>query len=538
MKNKSVIVWSFVVFMMLSGCGPHGKLASIEPGVNLEPPQDSATRPKGLNTTGELEDEAGYKLRPLEIEMKAGKPYLPVGAAINTKAGKVPLQEVIKVLAGLKGLSVTWADDVKPGELVDPDIRPEDDFWDALDNILRQLDYFYEVSGNTIVLKYKETKNYYLSMPSLSEEFSTTIGGDMLPDTGGEGAEAGLKAEAELTIESAEFKFWDDVEKALSQIVKCSDCPEPIIDRVLGMITLSAPKQIHKDVEKYLSLLETEAYKQVVIEAKIIEVALSEQHETGVDWSNIFKSRKFSGQVRFGSETEGLIWNSEDHFNVGDFLREITITSPEDWEGVVSAFEEYGDTTLISNPKINLLNGHGAVLSAGEQTVYLTGCNVTTTESGVTTSSPEIGAVTQGLTMGVKANIMGDDEVILYLFPAITRLLDLKNISNTNCGVVQAPETSVREMATFAKVKDRELLIIGGLIQKRDQVDNSKVPILGDIPLLGKAFQYESSTELSTELVIIIKPRILPFAGAFAERTDWIDQDLEFQAFIERSKKN
>jgi len=538
MKNKSVIAWSFIVFTMLAGCTSHKKLASVEPGIKLEPPRDSAARPKDLDIAGELEDEAGYKLRPLEIEMKAGKPYLPVGAAINTKAGKVPLQEVIKALAGLKGLSVTWADDVKPGELVDPDIRPEDDFWDALDNILRQLDYYYELSANTIVLKYKETKRYYLSMPSLSEEFTTTIGGDMLPEMGGEGEDAGLKAEAELKIESAEYVFWDDLEKALAQLVKCSDCPAPIVDRVIGMITISAPKEIHRNVERYLTSLKTEAYKQVVIEAKIIEVALSEQYEAGVDWSNIFKNRGFSGQVTFGSETEGLIYDSEDHFNVGDFIRDITITSPESWELIVSAFEEYGDTTLISNPKINLLNGHGAVLSAGEQTVYLTGCNVTTTESGVTTSSPEIGAVTEGLTMGVKANIMNDDEVILYVFPALTRLLDLKNISNTNCGVVQAPETSVREMATFAKVKDGELLIIGGLIQKRDQVDKSKVPILGDIPLLGKAFQYESSMELSTELVIIIKPRILISAGFFAERADWRDQDLKFQAFSKERKNN
>jgi type II secretory pathway component GspD/PulD (secretin) len=175
----------------------------------------------------------------------------------------------------------------------------------------------------------------------------------------------------------------------------------------------------------------------------------------------------------------------------------------------VSAFREYGDTKLVSNPKVHLLNGHGAVLSAGQQLVYLSGCETTESDAGNRTASPITNSVTLGLTVGIKANILNQEEVILYVFPALTRG-ELINIGGlTDCGQIQAPQIFVREMATHAKLKDGEMLVIGGLIQKNDDTTKKKVPFLGDIPILGSLFRYEAIDNESTELVIVLKPRIL-----------------------------
>jgi type II secretory pathway component GspD/PulD (secretin) len=114
--------------------------------------------------------------------------------------------------------------------------------------------------------------------------------------------------------------------------------------------------------------------------------------------------------------------------------------------------------------------------------------------------------------------VLGEEEVILYVFPAITRLIELRDIFQSECGMIQAPETAVREMATFAKVKNNEVLVIGGLITKSDEEATEKVPYLGDIPLVGRLFKEELTDGRSRELVILLKPRIIQMSGYMAEQ--------------------
>jgi general secretion pathway protein D/MSHA biogenesis protein MshL len=310
--------------------------------------------------------------------------------------------------------------------------------------------------------------------------------------------------------------MWDGVQEALEQIAECDGCPAPVIDRALGMITINAPKKIHRNVQEYLNSLRKEAYKQVIIEAKILEVNLSDTHREGIDWGNIFNQRQIDGSISFGQLTNGLIYTTRD-LHVGKILRDITLNSPINWHVVVSFFKQYGDTRIIANPKVSILNGHSAVLSAGQNRQYLESCDVTIEEI-YRSLEAKINSVMEGLSIGIKANILGDDQVILYVFPAITRIIEMRDIFNSECGVIQAPETSVREMATFAKVKNNEVLVIGGLINKMDEEATEKIPYLGDIPLVGRLFKEELTDGQSSELVIIIKPRIMSMDGYVAEK--------------------
>jgi len=384
---------------------------------------------------------------------------------------------------------------------VDCNIQAADNFYDALNNILRQLDYFYTIEEDTIVVKYKESRKYHMAMPNFSETLTTSLGGNMLPTNEDE---TGMAANAELKNDSPEFNFWDDLETALASIVQCDGCPPPVINRTTGTITVSASKRIHRDVEEHLSIIRRESYKQVIIEAKIIEVALTEGSEKGIDWEGVFKNQGLTVGV---APDGGVIWSKDTGWN--RFLDSLTINDTS-WDIVVSAFEEFGDTRIISNPKLHILNGHGAVLSSGQVRTYLDGCSVTVSgDSGTTTSEPTTESVMEGLSIGIKANILGDDEVVLYVFPAITRILAFVDISATACGMVQAPETAVREMATYANVRDGEILVIGGLISETEDTDTKSVPYLGGLPYLGRLFSYESIQNVRTELVILLKPRII-----------------------------
>jgi len=515
MKNKSGMIWSFIFFIMVAGCSTHQQLAGIEHGVTSETPQVHGPGSPGVkpDTVSEssfgTEDEEGYQIRPVEIEIEGGRPYLPVGAEFTTQDGKVSLGDVIKAVADHKGFSVSWADDVDQQRLVDCHINAADSFYDSLDNLLRQLDYFYEIKEDTIVVRYKETKRYHMAMPNFTEELQTALGGEMLPK--GEDETGGLSATALLQINSEAFNFWDDLSEILTNVVNCEGCPAPIIDKTLGVITITASKTVHADVEKHLAKIEELAYKQVIIEAKIIEVTLTEESAKGIDWENVFSGpgltgKSLGGTVGLGDPNSGLLWSKDTNWN--RFLDSISIGDVS-WEVIVSAFEVYGDTRIVANPKVHILNGHGAVLSAGQVRKYLESCEVSSSEFGGLEFEADIAALTEGLSIGIKANIMNDEEVVLYVFPAITRLIEMRNIFDSECGQIQAPEMAIREMATFAKVRDGEILVIGGLIQDGEAKETKQVPFLADLPYLGKFFKYEAVDNTQRELVILLKPRIV-----------------------------
>lgn len=510
MNRISCTVWSLMFLVSLAGCGAHRQLAGQEPQPTLEsnksnnPSQPVVEDDLPAESSSVREDGKGYMVRPVDIEMKEGRPYLPVGADFVTKDGKVSLGEVIKAMADHKGFSVSWADDVDQQRPVDCYIMAADNFYDALDNILRQLDYFYEIKDDTIVVKYKETNRYQLAMPNFGDEFKTSLGGDML---GQESADStGMQATATLKGD-AKINFWDDLEKILKEIIKCDGCPGPSIDKNLGIITIRAPRRVQNEVKEYLEKLELEASRQVVVEAKIIEVSLSKEHQTGIDWEDVFGGEGLG--INANLTPSGQVWSKDTGWD--RFLDSITLDDTS-WDLAVHAFETYGDIRIISNPKVHILNGRSALLNVTKNKEYVSKVETSqSAESSLSTTTITTSDISEGLSMAVKVNIINDEEVMLYIFPTVARLIgdfETYTVSET-AGSVQLATTAVRQMSTYAKVKDSQFLVIGGLIDKSDSTTTKKLPILGDIPYLGKFFSYEFIDNTSTELVILLKPKIL-----------------------------
>ncbi len=488
MKRKSLLLL-LILSITLVGCAQTAKQVKKEQTKRSEKIIKVSQKPSKTSDS--------YLTKKIEIEMKEGKPYLPVGAEIISKGGKVPLISVIKKLAFLKGFSVSWADDVDQTKEVDVNIKPADNFWSALDNLLRQLDYFYEVQGDTIIVKYKETKTYHLAMPFLQEYFKTSVGGNLL---GGEETEGKIRGEVSLegSLEKP-LNFWQQVEDNLKKII--GDAGSYVIDRPLGLITVTAPRRIHKKISGYLEHLKREIYKQVVIEAKIIEVILNKQHQMGIDWSDVLQ-RTFTGTIEFGRL-----------YHYEKFVKTITL-NPQTFSVFMAALNTYGKTKVIANPKITLLNGHGATITVGENVTYINKVESTIdTETDVITYDVSTSNILSGIGLGVMANIISDNEVILYITPLTAELqepIEYKTFGSTTQGAqVGLPRIKIRDMATMAKVKNGQTLIIGGLIDKTKMKNERKTPFLGDLPLIGRLFTYTSEQTISRELVILLKPRII-----------------------------
>ena len=515
-------------------------------------------------------------------ESKLGLPELKVGANIESQSEKVVLWDIIRELAKLKKFNVSWNRDANPNAMVDVDIKADDDFWVALDNVLRQLDYFFEFKHDTLIIGYKQTKTYQVAMPSVSYTFTTAIGGNMLggsTNTGNLG-EVSLATVTETGKDWAEEKnvryvnrydLWKTFRQNLDQILEIwemqiveraaltsaaaqtsqQEKPEQsqgkeekteaptaspmewislgkgsyTIDESLGIVTVDASPSLQKRVVNYIDTFKSWLYRQVSIQANILEVTLLEGSSRGIDWSKVFKaverdSALIGGNIEYGDQ--GNVY--EVNYPPPDFsavtregLRLISKVHllPTDFNILVNALDEQGTVHTISQPRLNLLNGSPGVLTVGESIRYIREISKDVDTSGATstiTYTAETDDILSGLAFSVVCNILGDDEIVLYLTPVISKLqepIEYKMIGETNLQI-GLPRVKLRQMSTMAKVRDGDLLILGGLINEVSTNNSSEIPLLGKIPWVKWAFKNEIKSKERRELIIILRPHILP----------------------------
>jgi general secretion pathway protein D/MSHA biogenesis protein MshL len=455
---------------------------------------------------------------------------IPVGADISSTTGPVALRDILKRLAALKDMNISWASDVDQFALVDVDIRAEDDFFKAIDNILRQMDYFHEVQGNSIVVKYRETRRFHVAMPFLKSTYDTGVGGDVLGagGIGGEGSGGGLVGNIQLTSEANEFDIWGNIQTNLDQILQIWSETTPAttessatgaqtttsattkrnvqdgkgyytIDKPIGLITVTAPRRLVEKIESYIKNLKKQLYRQVSIEAKIIEVIVDDTEKKGIDWSSLVDT-SLDLQM-FGAN--GIIYAP----NTAERVISQVSLGDNPFNILLSALETQGPTNILANPKISVMNGQPAVINIGENFRFIEKVE-TSVSDGVVSTSVTTNSVMSGLGLAVVATIMDNDEIILSMTPVTS---SVSRIDDKSFGglTVQLPTVKVREMNTMVKIKSGNMLMVGGLIDNVETDTVNKVPVLGDIHGLGRLFSHSTKTTDKKELVILLQPRII-----------------------------
>lgn len=461
---------------------------------------------------------------------------IPVGADISSNSGPVPLRDILKRLAGLKNMNISWASDVDPSAPVDVDIRAEDDFFNAIDNLLRQKDYFHEVQGNTIVIKYKETRRFHIAMPNLTSTYTSNVGGDVL---GGAGTGSNVTGNIQIQSSGNDFNIWDSITENIEKVLDIWQAPAASavaatdttqtstapaastaatttaavpastsgqghysLDKQVGLITVTAPRPLLEKIADYLDNLKKDIYRQVSIEAKILEVKLDDTSTKGIDWSGMLSGKSIDFQL-FGPN--GIIY-STDPDNVDSVLSQVSHTNA--FSLALDFLDTQGDTKILANPKITVMNGQPAMISVGDNVKYIDSVTTTITD-GVASYAVTTGSVMSGLGMSVVATIMDNDEVILSLTPVTSKLdepIEYRTFGGAN--TVGLPKVRLREMKTTVRIKDGQILVIGGLIDSLDDNTGNKVPGLGSVPGIGKLFSHNTRTTQKTELVILLQPKL------------------------------
>ncbi|MBV5327651.1 MAG: pilus (MSHA type) biogenesis protein MshL [Chlorobium sp.] len=581
LKNCLVALCLALLLAGITSCGAkknakdQGKTETPPPGATAAtpaPPQPAQLpvryQSPGFVTAKDTSiDELGEEASELQIK---------VGATIRSTGGPQPLWDVMKRLANLKKMTVSWSSDVDRTLLVDVDIAANDNFFDAISNLLRQADYFHEVKGKSLIIRNKMTKTFQIGVPAMKGGYTTNVGGNFLASGSGSGSgSSGMEGTVKITSPDNKFDIWTDIEANINKILKTdvagkqttqagssseptanaskegaankdgnkektgdpalneekaaysamiqqatrqteADLASFVIDKNIGMITVTAKPVSLKHVEDYVNNLKKELYRQVSIEAKIIEVYLQDNSKIGLDWSNILKDYNLTGTVSFGNNGQVYPYKtpSDPTSQANTFVSKVTIDALN-FNVLLNALNEQGDASVISNPKLTVVNGQAALISIGEDRAYIK--TVTKTVSGTgtdsdTTYTAEVGNVVQGISMGVMANIISDKRIMLHLTPITTDLvgntIPYRTFGNEGLEV-GLPDVRVREMSTMVQVDDGEMLIIGGLIDTVEAKDGKFAPGLGSIPGIKYLFGYEETRKEKRELVILLTPRII-----------------------------
>ena len=280
------------------------------------------------------------------------------------------------------------------------------------------------------------------------------------------------------------------------------------INRLTGTIFVTATKKNLERVEQYLGAIKSVINKQVLIEAKIIEVQLSDSFKFGIDWSLVLSNAGLSTTAAIATNNFASVVDQ-----AGSFLS-FVMPSPageaRNWNSTLNAIQQQGEVRVLSNPRISIMNGQTALLTVGTNRSYIAKMETTTVAGppAVTTYTVSEGSVLSGLMIGIVPFVNENGEISLSIVPITS---DLTKLETTTFGTggelkLQLPTIDLRQLSTTVKARSGQTVVIGGLIQKKEQLQESFIPFLGKIPYLGVLFSSISKVELNLELVILLQP--------------------------------
>jgi len=295
-----------------------------------------------------------------------------------------------------------------------------------------------------------------------------------------------------------------------------------IMNAESGVITVRATQRQHEKIQEFVDRVINSARQQVLIEATIVEVELSDGYKQGIDWSR-FKSDGSGFSVTQPS-SGSVIDTANAAFNL--VLRKLD--TPLNLIAAVDVLQSFGTTKVLSSPRLSVLNNQTALLRVVENIVYfnvksdLTPSNVPGgSPVTATTTTPQ--SVSVGLVMAVTPQISDSQNVILNIRPTISSVSNWKedpNPSNKAAGVQNfVPQIRTREIESVMRVASGDIAILGGLMEDRVDYNTGRVPLLGQIPLAGELLTKRDNAAKKSELVIFLRPVVIKDASIDGDYT-------------------
>jgi MSHA biogenesis protein MshL len=419
-------------------------------------------------------------------------------------------------------------------------------------------DYERLAAGWIVLPAALQTRMYYVNYPDLERSGSSRTrvsSGQLTPSGGGannynalidpsgnqfqqNGANgnnrSGNPSQTGTTIDTKyKVNFWSDLESSLRALLPQDSQHTVVVNAEAGVIAVRAMPTELNDVAKFLAKIQTTVSRQVILEAKIIEVDLNNDYQAGINWSSVLNNggqnyytgvsspSTFNGNllapsgptvnVSPGNPITGLISNTLG----GAFTFAL---DTRDFNAYVNLLQVQGRTRVLSSPRVSTLNNQKAVIKSGSDQFFVTNVTSNTIASTATSTNNaiELTPFFSGVALDVTPQVDDDGSVILHIHPTVSA------VSSQNLVVTVQGQTDtlplalsqIRESDSVVRARSGQVIVIGGLMTTLKANTDYQVPLLGSIPGIGNLFKSKQTTTTKTELVILLKPIVVGADGA------------------------
>jgi len=370
------------------------------------------------------------------------------------------------------------------------------------------------------------------------------------PDNGGSGNNSGgatgrAQNPGSRISTSSQANFWGTLRETVSSIVGSGEGRSVIVDPQAGLVVVRAMPGELRDVRGYLGAAQENLQRQVVLEAKILEVSLSESNETGINWAALGDGSNgdavIAGQGTISQGTTDVLTDS------GAF-DPTSITSPggtggafefggifaigaraNDFAALIRLLDTQGDVQVLSSPRVSTLNNQKAVIKVGTDEFFVTDVESDTdTTAATSTRSVDVDLTPffSGIALDVTPQISQSGSITLHVHPTVSEVSDQQK-SITFAGQQQSlplAVSQVRESDSVVRAEDGQVIVIGGLMKDQATRNRAQPGGLGDLPLVGGLFRQSADSSSRSELVILLRPMITGDGG-----DDWSEQIRELR---------
>ncbi|MCP4300161.1 MAG: pilus (MSHA type) biogenesis protein MshL, partial [Gammaproteobacteria bacterium] len=332
--------------------------------------------------------------------------------------------------------------------------------------------------------------------------------------------------------------FWSELQDTLEQMIGDADGHQVVVNSQTGVIVVRAMPDKLRSISDYLDAIQDIAQRQVVLEAKIVEVQLSDAFRSGVNWIAVAQNSSgdtftfgqnapppgFTGDpadlggapitVQPGNPITGFTTSTLGGafamaFDIGDF------------NAFIELLELQGDTRVLSAPRVSTLNNQKAVIKAGTDEFFVTdvSSNTVTGTSSTTSRDVELTPFFSGIALDVTPQISADGEVTLHIHPTVSNVIDQQKILTISGETDTLPLafSEIRESDSIVKARSGQIIVIGGLMRNSTTDESFGTPGLSKIPGIGNLFKSKRAIESKTELVILLKPIVIDGDDAWTQ---------------------
>jgi len=371
-------------------------------------------------------------------------------------------------------------------------------------------------------------------------------GGNQDSNSEGSSGSGGSGGEENRAVVGTEVKtvapqtsFWQELLAALNTIVGAAEGRSVVVSPQSGVVVVRAMPHELREVESYLKAAQLIAERQVILEAKVLEVELSDGFQSGINWAAVIDKVSL-GQTGGGTvfdNTAGLSNLSGQSIPLRPGVPPVSglpasafggvfslAVHDDNFAGFVELLKSQGNVQVLSSPRISSMNNQKAIIKVGTDEFFVTDVSTTTVTGTATTSTPniELTPFFSGIALDVTPQISGDGIVTLHIHPSVSEVTDQqKRISIA--GVEQTlplARSSVRESDSVVRARSGQLVVIGGLMQTKVQDQNARMPGLGDVPAVGGLFRQTKNRSVKSELVILLRPLVIDSAEDWSRAVD------------------